>query len=630
MSSRKSNSSADFPRTSKRSGRSIILPTRYMNTSPKRVVLSVVKNRNQNLNKLKKLTGNNKIGTVINPNSNTQIGIQPTDQTNNTNIYNQKKYISEVCALSYLINNIDSKGQFYSKKTVAEIHNLIDTYFRNSTTLQTVEDNLEINIQNIRDLTIFFYSQYIDILHDTKSNKKFPTIAKNKIKNFQNFMELVSKSIKSLNQSQNNEINNLKNDIIKKFIDSLQKFDKHKGVKFEHAYYNFIIENYNVVDRMQVQNSIKTNRSRYVVFDQSNTNVGRIFSNRYKIILPIPSLADAGMFTNPECHFWRDLKLYIDDNYLNIKNYENDFHNLVRFYSLYKITENKRQIFNNTALSFINSWIENGSHLQYNVNVAFKNFKLKYKLDQGTIKVPTTIAQSGPVHYTNSHPIEPCFNPFSFTIKYGNLTIMKVTYKNHDIKVLSDFKSSISKKELKKQISSLRNLFTKGIYEITINGEDAAIESKKDAYSGITEENVYKKLLQKHLGDLGPQIWAIANDTFYCTGDISGVCQYLVLSDIITKNGRKVHGPFFETGNRVLYLQSEKMKYHKKNRNRSTTIGTTNAIARNLINFFKHNKTHDLTPDNMKKYIKYILKKPRNKTLSASQSLQRPGATPNR
>ena len=544
-----------------------------------------------------------------------------TSQINNNStplhVTDNKSYISEVCALSYLRNGIvgHKSRQFYSKKTVSEIYELVDNYFKNSKTF-TSKSEISIDIKNDKDLSIFLYSQYIDILHDTKG-----LVDLKQLNTFNDFMNtLVKPCLKKLNNGKDSIIE----DLVKKVIHYQVNFNfeiKHSSL--ERDYYNFIISYYTVTDTTQVQNSTKTNRSRYVVFDQSNTNMGRIFSNRYKIILPIPSLADAGMFTNPECHFWKDLRSYIDDNYGKSQNYDNDFTNLVKFYAKYKGINESTLV--KEGRFFLENWKNKQFHLKYNVNTAFKNFKLKYKLDQGTIKVPTTITHSGPVHYINSDPVEACFDSFNFNITYKGLTIMKAIYNTHDMSKLSNFKKDISRQKLKQQIGTLQQLFTRGMYNVAINGEPAAIQSKKDAYADITKENMYQQLLQKHLGDLGPQIWAIANDTFYCTGDISGVCQYLVLADLVNKSSNtKVHGPFFETGTKILYLQSGEMKYHKTNK------GFTNSIAENIVKFFNNSSTKSLNTFNKKAMVKYILKKPRNKTANASQSPRRPGATPNR
>jgi hypothetical protein len=59
-----------------------------------------------------------------------------TQINNNTplNVADNKSYISEVCALSYLRNGIvgHKSRQFYSKSTVSEIYELVDNYFKNS------------------------------------------------------------------------------------------------------------------------------------------------------------------------------------------------------------------------------------------------------------------------------------------------------------------------------------------------------------------------------------------------------------------------------------------------------------------------------------------------------------------
>jgi hypothetical protein len=458
---------------------------------------------------------------------------------------------------------------------------------------------------------MFLYSQYIDVLHDTKKD-----LEGDEFNSFANYLNKVIRPSISGTIKQNWIIKVLKYNM----------FEKIRKGTMEHDYFDIVTKRYGVSRTMQVQDRITTNRSKYIVFDQSNSNVGRIFSNRFKIVLPIASLADAGMFKNPECKFWRELRDYIDENYVDPKLYETRFNELLDMYI--KKHNYKSNAIKSAGKNFINTW--NTKKTEYSVDDAFRIFKLRYKLRNVGY---TNNSQINKIKFKNTGRVEPCFDNFHFIVKFqhdGNdFTLLDVNYGVNQNVVLKNFETMISKKDLKSQISSLETLFTQGLYDITINGQKAAIKSKSDAYDlginkNVTGKTLYIKLMEKHVGDLGPQIWALTNKVYYCTGDISGVCQYLVMSHLFETKGEKVYGAFFETGNRVQYLHNTETLVNVRQPTRQTT---TNQIITNLRMLIRQKTgSNQVTPGN----LLYILKKPRNKTLSASQSLQRPGATPNR
>jgi hypothetical protein len=520
-----------------------------------------------------------------------------------------KKYISKICALSYLRNtSVRTKGQFYAKKIVDDIYSLVNQYFTNTTTFKSTTKDKTITITKYEDLFMFLYSQYIDVLHDTKKD-----LEGDEFESFANYLNMVINPSISGTRKQN---------WIKEVLE-YNMFDKIKKSTMEHDYLDTVTKRYGVSRTMYVQNRETTNRSKYVVFDQSNSNIGRIFANRLKIVLPIASLADAGMFKNPECKFWRELRDYIDENYVDPQLYKKRFIELLDMYMRKHSAPIK-----NIGEAFINAW---NKQTEYSVGDAFKIFKLRYKLQTAGY---TNTNQINQIKFKNTGRVEPCFDNFHFTVKFkhvdGNdFTILDVNYGVNQTDILRRFESMISKKDLQSQISSLETLFTHGLYNIRINGEAAGIKSKSDAYdfginNNLTGKPLYIKLMEKHVGDLGPQVWALANKVYYSTGDISGVCQYLVMSHLFESQGDRVYGAFFETGNRVQYLHNTQTHVNVRQPNKRTT---TNQIINNLNRLIRNKtKSNQVTRGN----LMYILKKPRNKTVSASQSPQRPGVTPSR
>ena len=551
---------------------------------------------------------------VVNPIS-TNINLAPplsNTNPNTTGNVTKYKYVSEICALSYLRNfHVRTKGQFYSKKTANEIYSLVNQYFTNTTTFKSSIKDKTITITNYEDLFMFLYSQYIDVLHDTKKD-----LEGKEFESFANYLRMVI----------NPSINGTKtqNWINAVLLIQPPGFEKIKKSTMEHDYFDIVTKEYGVSRTMYVQNRETTNRSKYIVFDQSNSNVGRIFSNRFKIVLPIASLADAGMFKNPECKFWRELRDYIDENYVDTHLYKERFNELLDMYIRKHPASSQIK---SVGGEFINTWKK---QTEYSVGDAFRIFKLRYKLQTAGY---TNTSQINKIKFKNTGRVEPCFDDFHFAVKFkhdGNdFTLLDVNYGVNQTDIPGRFKNMIDKKDLKTQIFSLETLFTHGLYDITINNEKAGIKSKSDAYdlsgnTNVTGKKLYIKLMEKHVGDLGPQIWALANKVYYCTGDISGVCQYLVMSHLFQKQGEEVYGAFFETGNRVHYLHNTRTRVNVRQPTRKTT---TNQIINNLNKLIRNKtKSNQVTRGN----LLYVLKKPRNKNLHASQSLQRPGATPNR
>jgi len=583
MSSREPNSSADFVKKSIRSGRSITPSIKLKNinntTTGVRRKRPVVKPTSTNV------TGDSLSASSLNKPTNTSI-----------------KYVSEICALSYLRNfHVRTKGQFYSKKNVNEIYSLVNQYFTNTKTFNSNITSKTITISSYEDLFMFLYSQYIDVLHDTKKD-----LVGSEFESFTNYLNKVIQP----------SIATTKSDWIGKvLVHETRDFKLIRKGTMEHDYFDIVTERYKVSRTMQVQDRITTNRSKYIVFDQSNSNVGRIFSNRFKIVLPIASLADAGMFKNPECKFWRELRDYIDENYVDPQLYKNRFNELLNMYIKKHYYNKLTNAIKLASEKFLNEW--NNKKTEYSVDDAFKIFKLRYKLKNIGY---TNNNKINKIKFKNTGRVEPCFDNFHFIVKFkhddGNdFTILDVNYSvNQTYDLLKKFENMISKKELKTQISSLETLFTRGIYNITINGQQAAIKSKSDAYDlgnkNVTGETLYIKLMEKHVGDLGPQIWALANKVYYCTGDISGVCQYLVMSHLFERQREKVYGAFFETGNRVQYLHNTQTLVNVRQPTRQTT---TNQIITNLRMLIRQKTgSNQVTPGN----LLYILKKSRNKTLS--------------
>jgi len=526
----------------------------------------------------------NKIGTTK---------LQVNSERNNIN--KKSEYVSEVCALSYL-KKITHKGPLISKKKVSEIHSLVSSYLNDNISFPR-QTSVEINIKTINDLTIFFFSQYIDMRHDTKHIPSVPNL-----NSFGNFLtNLVLPSIQNLNPVQKNIIpkiiTGIKTTYIKIIPDYLQQELKSK---FEDQYYKFILEKYNLKE-FQVPTRSSPNINNHIVFDQSNTNEGRILSSRYQIVLPIPSLADAGIFTNPECHFWKDLTSYIRNNIGRSDGYRENFNSSVHDYII-EIGSPNKQVYKIEAENFINDWIENNNHLKHNAHAAFKHFLVEQEIRIGTIKLPP--GQSKPVMYRNPRPVAPCFDKFEFVIKYENLTIMKAVYDTHDMSKLKSFEKEISKKDLNEQIKSLRGLFTKGLYNIKINNIPSSVKSVKEAYQNISI-GTYQKLLEKHLGDIGPQVWALAHNTYYSTGDRSGVCQYLVLANLINKP--EVKGPFFEKHEGIVYIKNDRMKY-TLTKSISPTTRLQNEALKGL------NQNPFINNNNKRKMTRFILTSP-NKLL---------------
>ena len=509
--------------------------------------------------------------------------------------------------------SVRTKGKLIPKKTADEIYSLVNQYFINTTTFVSSIKDKTITIDNYEDLFMFLFSQYIDVLHDTKKNLVGPE--------FESFASYINRVI------QPSIIGTTKRDWIGKVLSyetpAFQDIYK-KTSTMEHNYLDTVKRLYKVSSTMQVQNKLTTNRSKHIVFDQSNSNVGRIFANRFKIVLPIASLADAGMFKNPECKFWRELRDYIDENYVDPKLYETRFIELLDMYIRKHPTI--KNVIEPEGLKFIKEW---NKQTEYSVGDAFRIFKLRYKLQNAGY---TNNNQIKKINFKNTGRVEPCFDKFHFTVKFEydrhNFTILDVNYNVNITDITGRFKNVISKKELGSKIKSLESLFTRGLYDVKINGVPASIKSKSDAYD-LGNENVsgrplYIKLMEKHVGDLGPQIWALTNHLYYCTGDISGVCQYLVMSHLFERKGDPAYGAFFETGNRVQYLHNTRTRVNVRRPNKRTT---TNQIITNLRMLIRQKTgSNQVTPGN----LLYILKKPRNKTLSAYQSPQRPSATPNR
>jgi hypothetical protein len=452
---------------------------------------------------------------------------------------------------------------------------------------------------------MFLYSQYIDVLHDTKKD-----LEGDEFNSFANYLtKVIQPSI----------IGTTKRDWIRNvlILHETTDFKKIRKGTMEHDYFDIVTKRYGVSRMMQVQDRITTNRSKYIVFDQSNSNVGRIFSNRFKIVLPIASLADAGMFKNPECKFWRELRDYIDENYVDPKLYETRFNELLNMYIKKHYYNKSTNAIKLASEKFLNEW--NTKKTEYSVDDAFRIFKLRYKLQNVGYTNKNKINK---IKFKNTGRVEPCFDNFHFIVKFkhddGNdFTILDVNYSvNQTADLLTNFEKMISKKELKTQISSLETLFTRGLYNITINGQEAAIKSKSDAYdlgnNNVTGKTLYIKLMEKHVGDLGPQIWALANKVYYCTGDISGVCQYLVMSHLFERQRENVYGAFFETGNRVQYLHNTQTLVNVRQPTRKTT---TNQIINNLNKLIREKTTSSQVS---RGNLMYILKKPRNKTLSST------------
>ena len=511
-----------------------------------------------------------------------------------------KNYVSEICALSYLRNTgLRTKGQFYAKKVANDIYSLVNQYFTNTTTFTQSKQHKTITITNYEDLFMFLYSQYIDVLHDTKKD-----LEGDEFESFEKYLTMVIRPSIS--------VTTIKQNWIREVLE-YNMFEKIKKSTMEHDYLDTVSKRYGVSRTMYVQNRVTTNRSKYVVFDQSNSNVGRIFASQFKIVLPIASLADAGMFKNPECKFWRELRDYIDENYVDPQLYKKRFIELLDMYMRKHDAPIK-----NIGEAFINSW---NKQTEYSVGDAFRIFKLKYKLQSAGY---TNTSQINKIKFKNTGRVEPCFDNFHFTVKFkhvdGNdFTLLDVNYGVNQTDILRRFESMISKKDLQSQINSLETLFTQGLYDITINGVKAGIKSKSDAYdfginNNLTGKPLYIKLMEKHVGDLGPQIWALANRVYYSTGDISGVCQYLVMSHLFETQGEKVYGAFFETGNRVQYLHNTQTRVNVRRPNRKTT---TNQIINNLNTLIKQKTgSNQVTRGN----LMYVLKKPRNKTLRATPS----------
>ena len=537
---------------------------------------------------------------------------RPVIRIRNVVLDDVKKYVSKICALSYLRNTgIRTKGQFYAKKVADDIYSLVNQYFINTTTFTRSKQHKTITITNYEDLFMFLYSQYIDVLHDTKKN-----LEGEEFESFNNYLTMVIGP-------------SISGKITKNWIREVLEynmFEKIKKSTMEHDYFDIVTKRYEVSRTMQVQDRITTNRSKYIVFDQSNSNVGRIFANRFKIVLPIASLADAGMFKNPECKFWRELRDYIDENYVDPQLYKTRFNELLDMYI--KKHYYKSNAIKSAGENFINTWTKK---TEYSVGDAFRIFKLRYKLKNIGY---TNNSQIKSIKIKNTGRVEPCFDNFHFTVKFkhvdeNDFTLLDVNYGVNQTDIPGRFESMISKKDLQSQISSLETLFTHGLYNITINGVKAGIKSKSDAYdfginNNLTGKPLYIKLMEKHVGDLGPQIWALTNRVYYSTGDISGVCQYLVMSHLFERQGEKVYGAFFETGNRVQYLHNTQTRVNVRQPTRKTT---TNQIINNLRTLiYQKTGSNQVTPGN----LLYILKKTRNKTLNASQSPQRQGATPNR
>jgi hypothetical protein len=593
MSSREPNSNADFVKTPR--------------SSFGRQITQSIKLKNIN----NTTTGVRRKRPVVKPNSTNVTGDRLVDTNSGTSV---TKYVSEICALSYLRNfHVRTKGQFYSKKNVNEIYSLVNQYFTNTKTFNSNIKNktITITISSYEDLFMFLYSQYIDVLHDTKKDLEGDE--------FNSFANYLTKVIQP-------SIGITKRDWIRDVLTlhETTDFKKIRKGTMEHDYFDIVTERYGVSRTMQVQDRITTNRSKYIVFDQSNSNVGRIFSNRFKIVLPIASLADAGMFKNPECKFWRELRDYIDENYVDPQLYKKRFIELLDMYIRKHPTI--KNVIEPEGLKFIKEW---NKQTEYSVGDAFKIFKLRYKLQNVGY---TNNNKINKIKFKNTGRVEPCFDDFHFIVKFQhneyNFNILDVNYSVNETDLLKKFENMISKKDLKTQISSLETLFTRGIYNITINGQQAAIKSKSDAYDlgnkNVTGKTLYIKLMEKHVGDLGPQIWALTNGVYYSTGDISGVCQYLVMSHLFERQGQSVYGAFFETGNRVQYLHNTRTRVNVRRPNKRTT---TNQIINNLRTLIKQKTgSNQVTPGN----LLYILKKPRNKTSSANPSPQRLGATPNR
>jgi len=486
----------------------------------------------------------------------------------------KNKYISEVCALSY-IASLKIKGSSIDKKKVAEIHSLVSSYLHNTINLPQPKP-ITINIKDINDLTIFLFSQYIDMKHDTKK------INVDGLSTFNDFLQtLISPCLNKLNNNKNT-VNEIITQVKLKYINIFSKNFGDLKTDFEDKYYKeFIFVNYNLTQTV-INSRSPRNKNEPIVFDQSNTNEARILASNYQIVLPIPSLADAGIFTNKECHFWKDLRYYISENSQKAKGYRDNFNSRV---NEYLNTINKGQKIKKTeSENFINQWIENNYHLTHGVNDAFKQFLIKEKIRIGEYKLPP--GQSSPVIYINPRRVVPYFEKFDFTIKYRDLTIMKATYNTNDMSKLQDFETHIRKKDLKTQIGSLRNLFTHGMYKVEINDIESSIKPIKQAYAGINTFNPltrYHRLLEKHLGDIGPQIWALAHNTYYCTGDRSAVCQYFVLASLFNNNTNKpTKGAFFETNDHLYYVKKNKMAFlTKRNSVNKTQFNTIMRLVKN-------------------------------------------------
>lgn len=430
------------------------------------------------------------------------------------------------------------------------------------------------------------------MMHDTKH------ISVTQLSSFGNFLtRLIKPCLEKLNPSNNkNNIQSIIQQVHNNYVNNIQPKFKSTISKFEEDYYKFILDKYSLTE-FKVPTRSSPNRKNHIVFDQSNTNEGRIFSSKYQIVLPIPSLADAGIFINKECHFWKDLESYIHDNVGRSNGYRENFNSLVREYTIAIGSPNK-QVYKNEADNFINDWIENNNHLHHDVHAAFRHFIVEQNIRIGTYKLPPE--QSKPVMYKNPRPIAPCFDKFKFTVLYKGLTIMKAEYDTNDMSKLQSFEKEISKKDLNQQIKSLRTLFTKGLYNIKINNELSSVKSVKEAYQDI-QINTYHKLLEKHLGDVGPQVWALAHNTYYCTGDRSGVCQYLVLARLINKS--QVKGPFFETKNGIVYIKNDSMK-HILTKSISPTTRLQNQALKGL------NQNPFISNNNKRKMVSFILTSP--------------------
>lgn len=319
---------------------------------------------------------------------------------------------------------------------------------------------------------------------------------------------------------------------------------------------------------------IRGDASTPMILDMSYTNQLRDIYARYRPMLHISSIVDAGQFFLPENDFVKTFrkrverklqesvrnanavkKLEITDDivgqYLSFFFPEMSFPNRTTRHGVRGTIAN---ILLDMTGSFPNSRQLFEEQLSNDAHSFFILFKEKCEREIPTGQTPSSrneamirIAKESANewahgHYLKNYGYAMDLQPFSYTIK--------TTFENKEI-VLNFVKINPFDKNSKCKDTNNKNIQYLDILQINtftcghIRSKPAARRpigntnlNKTSRTRGISR--LYTKLMQKHLGDFIPVMYSQALDMYYGTGDKMAAISYLLMHDIMRKNDAKI------------------------------------------------------------------------------------------